>query len=187
MVLYTGEVESGPKCQYTGTRLKHMCVQVVTKWREEAGAELLEAALVLPVLLMLLLGIVVFGRGWNIYQTITRAAREGAREAVLTPCATCSGPNYNGTDVFTNFIGPAMQADGLDPSKIKNPSAIYVALDPNDPIPYICGVQISFNYPYAMSIPFTTLKYSTINLSTKVQMRLENQPTDCQSLVGTSF
>lgn len=187
MVLYTGKAKTGRKCQYTGTRPKNKCVQVVTKWRDEAGAELLEAALVLPILLMLLLGIVVFGRGWNIYQTITRAAREGAREAVMSPCATCSGPNYDGNGVLTNFIQPAMEADGLDPKGIKNYQAIYVALDPNDPIPYICGIQISFDYPYAMWIPFTTLKYSTITLSTKVQMMLENQPSDCQSLVGTSF
>jgi Flp pilus assembly protein TadG len=35
--------------------------------------------MVLPLLLVMLIGIFEFGRAWNIYQTITDAAREGAR------------------------------------------------------------------------------------------------------------
>jgi len=148
-------------------------------WKEESGAELFEAALVLPLLLMLLLGIVSFGRAYNEYQTITRAAREGAREAVLTPCATCSGVNYASSDIRTNFIEPALKASSLDPTKISNYTTNYVFLDPNDPTPYICGIQIAFQYPYTFALPFTTLNFSTIQLSTKVQMRMENQPTTC--------
>ncbi|MEJ2006955.1 MAG: pilus assembly protein [Acidobacteriota bacterium] len=163
----------------------------MTKWKEESGAELLEAAVVLPVLLMLLLGIVAFGRAWNVYQTITRAAREGAREAVLTPCAIapgCPGNNtfYTAGDIRTDFVEPALQADGLDPTQIKNYTTTYVFMDATNPSPSVCGVQIAFQYPFSFAIPLTTLQYSTITLSTKVQMRLENPVPASQCLAGSA-
>ena len=42
--------------------------------KEERGAEIAEAAVVLPIAFMFLLGIVWFGRAFNIYSTITRSA-----------------------------------------------------------------------------------------------------------------
>lgn len=47
------------------------------------GQALVEFALVLPVLMLLLLGILEFGRAWNVRQVLTDAAREGARLAVV--------------------------------------------------------------------------------------------------------
>jgi Flp pilus assembly protein TadG len=51
--------------------------------RGESGQALVEMALILPVLLLLVLGILEFGRAWNAKQVITDAAREGARLAVV--------------------------------------------------------------------------------------------------------
>ena len=47
------------------------------------GQALAEFALILPVLFLLIAGIIEFGRGWNIKQAITDAAREGARWTVV--------------------------------------------------------------------------------------------------------
>jgi len=49
----------------------------------ESGQALVEFALVVPVFVLLLLGIVEFARAWNIYEVLTDAAREGARTAVV--------------------------------------------------------------------------------------------------------
>ena len=51
--------------------------------REDSGQALVEFALVVPVFLLLLFGIVEFARAWNIYEALTDAAREGARNAVV--------------------------------------------------------------------------------------------------------
>ena len=51
--------------------------------RETSGQSLAEFAIVLSLLVLLFVGICEFGRAWNIYQTITNAAREGARLAAL--------------------------------------------------------------------------------------------------------
>jgi Flp pilus assembly protein TadG len=49
----------------------------------ERGAELVEFALILPLLLLLLLGIMDFGFLFQRYEVVTNAAREGARVAIL--------------------------------------------------------------------------------------------------------
>ena len=47
------------------------------------GQSLVEFALVLPLVLLLVVGMLEFARAWNLHQTMTDAVREGARRAVL--------------------------------------------------------------------------------------------------------
>lgn len=51
--------------------------------KSERGAALLEAAITIPLLLLVSVGIFEFGRAFQTWQIITNAAREGARLAVL--------------------------------------------------------------------------------------------------------
>ncbi|ADL11781.1 TadE/TadG family type IV pilus assembly protein [Acetohalobium arabaticum] len=52
--------------------------------RRRRGQALVELALVLPVLLLILFGIVEFGRIFHAYLVIANAARVGAREGAIT-------------------------------------------------------------------------------------------------------
>ena len=56
--------------------------------RSERGAELIEFALVFPLLLLSSSGIVDFGFMFQRFEVVTNAAREGARMAVLPGYAT---------------------------------------------------------------------------------------------------
>lgn len=47
------------------------------------GQALVELALVLPIVLLLLVGLIEFGRAWNLHQVVTDASRQGARNLVL--------------------------------------------------------------------------------------------------------
>lgn len=49
----------------------------------EDGQTLAETAIVLPLLLVLLVGIVMFANAWRTSQTVTNATREGARFGVV--------------------------------------------------------------------------------------------------------
>jgi Flp pilus assembly protein TadG len=51
--------------------------------RSERGQTAVEVAIVLPLLVMILLAIIQFGIALNNYETVTDAARVGARNAVL--------------------------------------------------------------------------------------------------------
>jgi hypothetical protein len=50
---------------------------------DRAGAAAVEFALVMPLLIVLVFGIIDFGRVWQRQQVITDTAREGARRAVV--------------------------------------------------------------------------------------------------------
>ena len=55
------------------------------RWpRDERGAALVEAALILPMLLMLTFGIWTTARAWNVHNVLDHAAREAARYAATT-------------------------------------------------------------------------------------------------------
>jgi Flp pilus assembly protein TadG len=56
-----------------------------TAGRRDAGAAAVEMALLMPLLLLLVFGIIDFGRMLNAQITVTEAAREGARAASLSP------------------------------------------------------------------------------------------------------
>ena len=99
----------------------------------DRGQSLVELAIVIPILLLLVIGMVEFARAWMFQQLITNIAREGARLAVLPssqqsdvqtridnlltaasiPPATatinltiCTGPGCTGTDDIVQIDVP---------------------------------------------------------------------------------
>ena len=144
--------------------------------RSERGADILEAALVLPLLLALMFGVYTFGRGWDLYQTMTRAAREGVRQAVTTNCAMCGDTSYSTSTVQSDYVFPALQAAGIDTSNTLLQSSYQQGETYIDSADTVCGVYITFSYPFKVMLPFLPVSLTSIDLTTKVQMRLENQP-----------
>jgi Flp pilus assembly protein TadG len=59
-------------------------LRVPRRWRDDAGGAAVEFGLLLPVVVLLLFGIIEMGRAWNVRQTLTDAAREGARVAAVS-------------------------------------------------------------------------------------------------------
>jgi Flp pilus assembly protein TadG len=53
------------------------------RMRDEKGAALLEAAITVPIILLISVGIFEFGRAYQHQQVLVNAAREGARIAVI--------------------------------------------------------------------------------------------------------
>jgi Flp pilus assembly protein TadG len=57
----------------------------ICRWvRDEAGSALVEAAMVLPLILIVVLGIFKFGVTFNHYIVLTDAVRSGARQIVIS-------------------------------------------------------------------------------------------------------
>jgi Flp pilus assembly protein TadG len=95
--------------------------------RNTDAAEIAELAMVLPVMFLTFLGIFWMGRAYNIYATINQAAREGARVAASTSCATCG--NYTGCatpygcdNAVVQAVTNSLQADHLDLTAVDLPS-----------------------------------------------------------------
>src|SRR6266568_5521060 len=79
---------------------------------ERRGAEIAEAAAVLPLMFMMLLGIFWFGQAFSIYGAITRAAQEGARAGAVQECATCTATTTSATNAI-NAVQTALLASKL--------------------------------------------------------------------------
>jgi Flp pilus assembly protein TadG len=58
---------------------------IFNKKSRESGANLIETAILVPLLLLFLVGVADFGRAYHTYITMINAAREGARLAVGDP------------------------------------------------------------------------------------------------------
>ena len=116
------------------------------RWRSEEGAQLVEFALVLPLLLFVVLGIAEFGFMFQSYEVVTNAAREGARMAVL--------PGYTNTDVearVARYVSSGHVPTTASPDPV-NPTVLVE----NVPIPVSGGrppihakrVTVTYTYSY---------------------------------------
>jgi Flp pilus assembly protein TadG len=160
-------------------------------WNGDAS-EIAEAALVLPIAFMVLLGIYWFGRAFNTYATINHAAREGARVAVAQTCGNC-GNAVPSSATVAGVVTQTLQASSVDPSQIKSytptvtscPTAasacsatnnitlctnVKLETSPSNGGPPACGVVVSFQYPYQFWLPFTSLNNQRLILTADVQM-----------------
>lgn len=62
-----------------------------TSFSDERGSVAVEFALLLPILIMLVMGIIEFGRGYNATVELTGAVREGARALALGQSSSEAG------------------------------------------------------------------------------------------------
>jgi Flp pilus assembly protein TadG len=84
---------------------------------KECGQEIVEAALVLPILFLVLLGIFWFGRAFNIAGTVERAARQGIQTATQLLCASCGNTVSTNAQIVAS-VTSALQNDHLDPANL---------------------------------------------------------------------
>ena len=149
--------------------------KAVRACRDERGAALVEFALVLPLLLVLLLGMLEFGKAYNYWIDTTHLANQGARWAVV---------NRNpGAGTLQEYIqGQANTVelrDGGTPSIPAGDEAEVCISFPlgssnvGDPV----RVTVSATYHW---LPFVgdRISASAVTISGSATMRLEAQPTN---------
>ena len=171
--------------------------------RDVHGTEIAEAAAVLPIMFMILLGIFWFGQAFSIYGAITRAAQEGARAGSIAYCATCSGKDTlaqldaNAATAIT----AALQASQLNPLLAQPPSPPPTLLSCQDSTPVtcaggsanfciqspiqlsssntgatgLCGVSVTFQYPFQFWLPFTSLNKQLVWIQASARVKQETQ------------
>ncbi|MGA2100499.1 MAG: TadE family protein [Candidatus Sulfotelmatobacter sp.] len=170
---------------------------------ETRGAEIAEAAAVLPLMFMVLLGIFWFGQAFAIYGAITRAAQEGARAGSIPYCITCDSPNSPAQNAVT-AVQTALVGSKLDPTLARQPSpapSLLACSSPVGPPPSVgcgsastnfciqtsiqltntglggtglCGISVSLQYPYNFWLPFTSVNKQTIWINASARARMEN-------------
>ena len=135
--------------------------------KREEGQGMVEFAMVLPILMAVLLGIVQFGIIFNNYETMTDASRVGARRA-----ATSRFVGDNGASAAT---AAKSAAGNLDQTKLG------VDVQSCAPGTYPCTssqdwttpgneVTVKLTYPYSIKILDWTVKAGTLTTTTKERL-----------------
>lgn len=144
--------------------------------KRRSGQALVEFALVVPIFLLLVIGVIEFGRAWNLQQTLTDAAREGARRAVVfDPTLSVAAVN--------TAIKAKIQAAGFDSTLAGitwqncTNTPCTAAADFNVNRGNVLNVQVTMPYRFIFLRPLMNLANTSANgsltLSTATQMRKE--------------
>ena len=144
--------------------------------RSQRGQSLVEFALVLPILLILVLGIVDFGMGLRAYVTLTNATREGARFAAVGNPAGTYPADCTGSSSDSAVGRVCTTLSGLDLDGMQTVSVVY----PDGQLPGN-SVVVSADYQYEFITPLSAVAgffsggsfTGHLDLSATSDMRLE--------------
>lgn len=124
--------------------------------KDDRGQALVELALIMPLLIMLLFGVIEFGRVFNAYLTVTSASREGARAATL------------GADNSTIQQKVKEATPHFDQSKLTVDIVPFSDRKRGD------SVSITVNYSIKLYAPLIDIALSNpVDVSNKTVMRME--------------
>lgn len=143
--------------------------------RGSRGQSLVEFAMVMPVLVILIFGIIDFGMGLRSYISLTNATREGARFAAVGNLPGAYPANCDGI-TNTTVIGRVCIAIGLDPAALDDVSVTY----PDGQAPGN-SVVVAAQYTYTFITPLGAIVSfasggsfdDSLTLNTSTDMRLE--------------
>lgn len=105
--------------------MKHLPPRPPIQGRPREGAAMVEMAVVLPVFVLLLMGVIEFGRGMMVSNMVVNAAREATRMAVLT-----GSTNTEVTSGVTSFL---QQSLSVPPGDVTTTITITPATGNPDP------------------------------------------------------
>jgi len=131
----------------------------LSRWRHEDGQAITEFAIILPILMMLVLGIIQFGIIFNNYITLTDATRAGARTAAVN--------RFLGDNGASAVTAVENSAQGLDQSVLDPTISVTASPDwkttGNE-------VTVTASYPYSINILGWTVKAGNLTSTTKERL-----------------
>jgi Flp pilus assembly protein TadG len=126
--------------------------------KRQEGQALVEFTIVATLLILLLLGIAQFGIVWNNYVSVTQAAREGARRAVVKGSEGQAAMVQHGTDGARTSAPSLNQA--LMGVSVTAPSGSWAQGEP---------IKVTVTYPYKVDLLGFAFKQGTLSSSTTMR------------------
>ena len=117
------------------------------QWQRRAGAAMVEMAVLLPIFVTVILGIIEFGRAMMVGQLVTNAARDGARMAISN-----NTTNQQVQTTISNFIQSSVGAAQAN---------ITVTITNSNPQSgnSLSNAKMGDLITVAVAIPFSTVSY----------------------------
>jgi Flp pilus assembly protein TadG len=140
----------------------------------DRGSQLVEFALIFPLLLLVVMGVVDFGFLFQRYEVLTNAAREGARIAAL--------PSYGSTDV-TNRVNQYLTGTGITATTTyQGPTSVNVG----GSCITLAGATVTYDYTFIalgrliqIVTRGSTNPFTTKTLTATAMMRYEGPAGTC--------
>ncbi len=155
--------------------LKRWCIFA----SRDRGAQIAEFAAVVPMLIMMIFGILWFGRAFSIYTTVNHAVRAAAEAAALHAPATSGNTASEEDTIKSQIVDPILLAAHLDPSQeVFHVDPINVTL-PSGPLITVYNARLSYPYNFKLNgltccPPALTPITLSINISAQAQSKEEN-------------
>ncbi len=111
--------------------------KIVGKLKKNKGQSLVEMAFILPIILLVVMGIVEFGRIFNTYLVLTNASREGARVASVGGTDT---DVMNSILNVTPTLDPMSLSITIDPLEANRSRGLPATVTTNYNIELICPI-----------------------------------------------
>lgn len=121
--------------------------------KHRRGAAMVEAAMVLPIFFLAIVGIIEFGRGMMVSQLVTNASREAARRSVLDGSTNLTVEQY-----IQDKLSASIGTSGTDVN-------VTISITP-DPANSTSGNELVNAQPYDLvtvnvSVPFDKVSFFT--------------------------
>lgn len=154
-------------------------VKRILSWlKQDRGAQVAEFAAVVPMLVMMIFGILWFGRAFNIYTTVNHAARNAAQAAATRTCASCGNSFPSDGSIETEVIDPILQASHLDPAQKQNFAVVHGVIENPSSNPKLTGTKVSFQYPFNFKLNGITccpVALTPITLGVTIKAQAQSQ------------
>ena len=134
------------------------------------GQALVELALALPVLLLIFMGLFDFGRAVFAYNSLSNAAREGARVAIVDQTIV-GGIPVGATEAASQATGL-----GLDPADTAQVQVAYLMPDLSGPCATRslgCIAEVEVHYQFRAITPIVGGVIGPIDLTASTQLPIE--------------
>lgn len=133
--------------------------------RTQKGGTLLEAAITLMLFFTLIFGVLEFGRAYNLYQTITNAAREGARYSVAPFPGTDNLPTTTSVEARVQQYLDSVGARNTTVNVSQTTAGVVNGRN-------VAYTQVNVSAPYT----FLFFPFGSVTMQTSAQMRNETSP-----------
>jgi Flp pilus assembly protein TadG len=167
--------------------------------REARGTALVELALVLPLLLVLMLGMLDFGKAFNEWIDETHLANEGARLAAVgylaAGCTSTTNPNVciaqqiqQGADLAELSSGrtASSYADAQGAAQVCISYPTYPATSSHGQVGDPVQVTVTATYHWLKYL-MNRVNLGTTDIEGKATMRLERRATDTAAATTTCY
>jgi len=133
--------------------------------RGETGASAVEFAIILPILVLLIFGIIEFSVALYDKAMITNASREGARAGIVYRAPSVTDGEI--TNIVNNYLGSSLITFGT--AVAANTTVTRTGYNPGDEL----KVTVNYTYTFLIIPSFVASLSGGINMVAETVMRME--------------